>query len=709
MSYYTGLGAFAQGVAQGLKENKQEAKETEQREYERNWNQTGRDFDFSLKKAAEQRAQGDYDTQQKISAQQFEQNKFTLGGMERKETEEVLTQKRHGFLSNISPMFDLDDKQGVQTAFNDYQKANNSSSSKHNLLALDEDGTYSVNSYDPNDPTKFTNLKKGVTLDDIRNTVSSMVDPDGAWKAKQSAVAEAAKAKRELAVDDYKWGRNFQGDITKLGITNRNAWDLAEYNQQQANGREQMKQDGANYRNASPSSVGKAGALTPVFGDLSSLTANDMLPYIVGRETNGVHYSANGGLITSPAGAQGITQVMPKTGVNPGYGVVPLRNTSADEYKRFGHDYYDAMLKEFGGDHTKALAAYNAGPGAVQNAVAAAQKNGGNWLNNLPVETQKYVPGIVSKVQASRNAAQLATTIDRARQTTANAIGSNIAPVAKRVSEMFAKDTESGITPPKVNGALQQASQYLTKAATSNDPNEKRALYNQAGDVLSMLIANSNLSVPEKSGLRDQMIVELTGSSSLAQVGNGMGFNQPPQDTRTQQRAHTKTVPSTFSTQDEALYNQVMGITPPAQSKSVGKANLASTRPKTEAQQIVEKAQTSIAANKNRQYTGLNTTKLNQLQKQKADLSNKLAVFDRQTAQLQATVNELEQSVKNNPELARGVNLWGRKSEIDTRKKQRAALARQAGDVAEQFDELQRQANRPQPTSGIGVATMKRG
>jgi soluble lytic murein transglycosylase len=47
------------------------------------------------------------------------------------------------------------------------------------------------------------------------------------------------------------------------------------------------------------------------------------------------------------------------------------------------------MLKEFGGDVNKGLAAYNAGPGAVSKAVAAAKD--GNWLALLPKETQDYV------------------------------------------------------------------------------------------------------------------------------------------------------------------------------------------------------------------------------------------------------------------------------------------------------------------------------
>jgi len=116
---------------------------------------------------------------------------------------------------------------------------------------------------------------------------------------------------------------------------------------------------------------------------------------VVGQESGGVHTTKDGGLLTSPAGAQGVTQVMPKTGTDPGYGVKPLQNQSREEYLRFGRDYLQAMIKEFDGDQTKALAAYNAGPGTVIDAVRA---KGTDWLSVMPQETKDYVSKIGGKV-----------------------------------------------------------------------------------------------------------------------------------------------------------------------------------------------------------------------------------------------------------------------------------------------------------------------
>ena len=83
---------------------------------------------------------------------------------------------------------------------------------------------------------------------------------------------------------------------------------------------------------------------------------------------------------------------MPATGIDPGYGVEPLKNSTEQEYKRFGRDYFVAMLNEFNGDAAKALAAYNYGPINVKELI----KNHGNiWFTKLPNETKDYVASIL--------------------------------------------------------------------------------------------------------------------------------------------------------------------------------------------------------------------------------------------------------------------------------------------------------------------------
>ncbi len=105
-------------------------------------------------------------------------------------------------------------------------------------------------------------------------------------------------------------------------------------------------------------------------------------------ESGGRDYDRAGNVLTSSAGARGRMQVLDSTNADPGYGVAPARDGSMEERARVGRDYFDALVREFGGDRAAAAAAYNAGPGRVRGLMS---KHGANWLRYAPAETQNYV------------------------------------------------------------------------------------------------------------------------------------------------------------------------------------------------------------------------------------------------------------------------------------------------------------------------------
>jgi hypothetical protein len=99
----------------------------------------------------------------------------------------------------------------------------------------------------------------------------------------------------------------------------------------------------------------------------------------------------------SSAGARGLYQLMPETAAKPGFKVKPLSTGSdidaapAEEQRRFSKDYLSAMLKEYDGDLALALAAYNGGPGRVDDYI----KDG----KALPTESVQYVQKFVDQGQ----------------------------------------------------------------------------------------------------------------------------------------------------------------------------------------------------------------------------------------------------------------------------------------------------------------------
>jgi soluble lytic murein transglycosylase-like protein len=93
----------------------------------------------------------------------------------------------------------------------------------------------------------------------------------------------------------------------------------------------------------------------------------------------------------SPAGAQGLTQLMPGTASSLGC-TNPHDPAQAIDA---GARYLRQQLDTFGGDVRKALAAYNAGPGAVQR------------YGGVPpyAETQNYVQKVMAYADQYRGAA----------------------------------------------------------------------------------------------------------------------------------------------------------------------------------------------------------------------------------------------------------------------------------------------------------------
>lgn len=221
--------------------------------------------------------------------------------------------------------------------------------------------------------------------------------PENAWlTAEKARIDEAVKVQREQA---------------QLEDERRKRLDAAQAADKAANGPGRFMPSGGDGNGFSGAGVGSSA----------------LYAALLQQESGGRHRDKNGNLITSSAGALGISQIMPATGRNPGYGILPLQNDSEEEYLRVGREYLDAMLERFGGDRSKALAAYNAGEGTVRKAIS---KHGDNWLQGLPKETQNYVPSVLSLEQQGTPMPAEA----RAAQRNASANRESYAPLSGEMS-----------------------------------------------------------------------------------------------------------------------------------------------------------------------------------------------------------------------------------------------------------------------------------
>jgi len=132
---------------------------------------------------------------------------------------------------------------------------------------------------------------------------------------------------------------------------------------------------------------------------------DDIFPRLLRTESTGRQLDENGNPLTSPKGAIGIAQIMPKTGPE----AAKLAGLPWDEQKfkydanynaTLGKAYFDHQTKVFGGDPEKGAAAYNAGPTKLREALAMAAANGGSYKDYLPAETQSYLGKLFGQKQA---------------------------------------------------------------------------------------------------------------------------------------------------------------------------------------------------------------------------------------------------------------------------------------------------------------------
>jgi hypothetical protein len=202
---------------------------------------------------------------------------------------------------------------------------------------------------------------------------------------------------------------------------------------------------------------------------MAQQTFEEIVAAVKQAESRGKRYKDDGKtLTTSPKGALGEMQVMPKTILNPGFGVTPAKDKSPDEIARVGVDYLQAMKQKYG-DTEKALIAYNWGPGSTDKWIAA-----GANPEKLPAETKTYVErvkGLLGK-NVSRE-----TSVAKTEPTPAEEIMTKALPAGTTAS-VSRETMMKGMPDVKNMPASYQAAFALAALADAQDEEDDR-VYNE--------------------------------------------------------------------------------------------------------------------------------------------------------------------------------------------------------------------------------------
>lgn len=262
--------------------------------------------------------------------------------------------------------------------------------------------------------------------------------------------------------------------------------------------------------------------------------AEQLLPALIQQESGGNHSAV------SPKGAVGLTQVMPDTGENPGFGVSPLRDGSPEENVRFGRDYLTAMLRRYPGRPDLALAAYNAGPAvadrfsrstaqaSIRPALAAGRRPEDEAaaveaakrsveLGTLPTELNLRTNAALNEAagkaqiatQAEVNAAQATKQrdanvaldlIQQARKVLPQATGGNVGAAFDKANAWFGKGTTGANANAKLKTIAGQLTSKMPRMEGPQSESDVEMYKQMAGDV-----GNENLPVSTRLAALEQI------------------------------------------------------------------------------------------------------------------------------------------------------------------------------------------------------------
>jgi soluble lytic murein transglycosylase len=231
---------------------------------------------------------------------------------------------------------------------------------------------------------------------------------------------------------------------------------------------------------------------------------------LVGTESNGRQFDKDGKPLTSSAGAIGIAQVMPGTGPEAaklaGLQWDDNRYRNDPDYNRaLGMAYFQEQLRTNGGDLRKAFAAYNAGPGRLQEAIKKAERNNRlaendpaipmrSYVDFLPTETKNYIAKNMREFEAGQ--------------------GQNKRPTMLEIDEQLRADPRLADNPARYQAAREAAERQLNEQTKAIKQREEEA------------VATAMRGIIENGGRYSDLPVSIRAALPPKEVDNLIGFAQ---------------------------------------------------------------------------------------------------------------------------------------------------------------------------------------
>lgn len=231
---------------------------------------------------------------------------------------------------------------------------------------------------------------------------------------------------------------------------------------------------------------------------------------LIGTESNDRQFGKDGLPLTSSAGAIGAAQVMPGTGPEAAklagmpWDEARYRNDK-DYNKALGMAYFQEQLRANGGDLAKAYAAYNAGPGRLQQAIKKAETNNRlaendpaipmrSYMDFLPAETKNYVAKNMREFEAGQ--------------------GQNKRPTLQEIDEQLRADPRLAENPSRYKIAREEAERLFEQQTKAIKQRDEEA------------VATAMRGIIENGGRYSDLPVSIRAALPPKEVDNLIGFAQ---------------------------------------------------------------------------------------------------------------------------------------------------------------------------------------
>ena len=347
--------------------------------------------------------------------------------------------------------------------------------------------------------------------------------------------------------------------------------------------------------NFNPENYAGGGIIAFAAGDRVKGADDEMFKRLIQQESGNRQFDQFGNLLTSSAGAEGITQAMPKTQASPGFGVPPMKDKSETEFLRFGRDYLNAMVNRYG-DAAKGAAAYNYGPGNLDKVL---KKHSDDWIKFVPKETQKYVANVAAPTNAASPRVDfVAKPEGMASRALSFLTGSNpaygadsVKPVTTPQAPVAAGDMDSlgeqyDVIKGQISAVEKARKEGLGAIARARDPEKFQKQQKSFKDTLDALGkkrddikkgyeasfgANAYTGTPEQRIALEQARPPTVATPAIDAASRVSGFDVPSQDITTKSPAApvdsakpvaTPAKPSLLDSTTDALAALVSGMKP---------------------------------------------------------------------------------------------------------------------------------------------------